>query len=81
MASNQASSARRRREWARQQKRREKLAQRQARRDEKAETETVSAAAVHDDPMNDPTIDWGDAVREVKLDPEEPDGLQAEETY
>ena len=68
MASNQASSARRQREWARQQKRREKLAARKARREMKAEN---PAAPQVDDPMNDPTVDWGDAVREVKLDPDE----------
>ena len=70
MAINQASSARRRREWARQQKRREKLAQRQARRDEKAENKEDTEAGVMaaDDPMNDPSIDWGAAVRETEIE-------------
>ncbi|MCP3960169.1 MAG: hypothetical protein GY719_20180 [bacterium] len=53
----------------RQRKRREKLMERQARRAEKAEKETV----VVDDPMDDPSIDWGEAVRESKLDPDDPE--------
>ena len=68
MARNQASAARRQRERARLQKRREKLAERQARRQQKAENPTVQT----DDPMQDPTVDWGEAVREVKLDPDDP---------
>ncbi len=68
MARNQASAARRMRERKRQRKRREKLAERAERRQQKAETETVQV----DDPMNDPTVDWGEAVREVKLDPDDP---------
>ena len=75
MARNQASAARRQRERKRQQKRREKLAERQARRAEKAENPTVQ---VVDDPMNDPTVDWGEAVREVKILPEEEE--EAEES-
>ena len=67
MASNQSSAARRMRERDRQRKRREKLMARQARRAEKAEKTSV----VVDDPMDDPSIDWGEAVRETKLDPEE----------
>ena len=50
-------------------KRREKLMERQARRAEKAEKETVQV----DDPMDDPNIDWGEAVRESKLDPDDPE--------
>ena len=46
------------------QKRREKQPQRQARREQKAQNPTATA----DDPMQDPSIDWGDAVREIKLD-------------
>jgi hypothetical protein len=45
------------------QKRREKLALRQARREEKA----ASTSEPVDDPMHDPSIDWGDSVREIKL--------------
>ncbi len=69
MARNQASAARRQRERSRQRKRREKLAERQARHEEKAKSHTVQA----DDPMNDPTVDWGGAVREIKLDPDDPE--------
>ena len=68
MASNQASMARRQREIKRQQKRREKLALKQARREEKARN---AAAQTSDDPMDDPTVDWGEAVREVELEPDE----------
>ncbi len=66
MARNQASAVRRQREGKRMQKRREKLALRQARREEKAATTSEQV----DDPMHDPSIDWGDSVREVKLEPE-----------
>ena len=48
------------------QKRREKLALRQARREEKAK----STSEPVEDPMHDPSIDWGDSVREVKLEPD-----------
>ena len=75
MASNQASSARRQRELARQRRRREKLAKRQARRQEKAENPTAQI----DDPMQDPTIDWGEAVRETEELPEEDEALVAVE--
>jgi len=35
------------------------------------ETDQISTANQQvDDPMEDPSIDWGDAVREVKLEPE-----------
>ena len=70
MARNQASAARRQRERKRQQKRREKLAERRARQQQKAENPAVQ---VEDDPMNDPTVDWGEAVRETKLDPDDPE--------
>jgi len=66
VASNQASAARRQRELARQRKRREKLAARKARREEKAEI----PAAPADDPLNDPSIDWSEAVRETDDIPE-----------
>ena len=69
MARNQASAARRQREGKRQRKRREKLAERLARHQEKSKSPAVRV----DDPMEDPTIDWGEAVREVKLDPEDPE--------
>ncbi len=62
MASNQASMARRQRERARMQQAQEKLAKRQERREQK---KVPSSHA--DNPMDDPTIDWSGAVREVKL--------------
>jgi hypothetical protein len=62
MASNQASMARRQRERARMQQAQEKLAKRQERREQKK----VPTTRV-DNPMEDPTIDWSEAVREVKL--------------
>jgi hypothetical protein len=68
VASNQASAARRQRELARQRKRREKLAERKARREEKAET----PAPLGEDPMDDPSIDWSEAVRETEELPEIP---------
>lgn len=69
MASNQASMARRQRERARMQQAQEKLAKRAERREQKK----VSPGRV-DNPLDDPTIDWSGAVREVKLTdpPEEP---------
>jgi hypothetical protein len=70
MASNQASMARRARERASQQQRLEKQARRQQRREQKKNA--VSAKV--DDPMNDPTIDWGDAVREIRLPVVEEEG-------
>lgn len=62
MASNQASMARRQRERARMQQAQEKLAKRAERREQK-KGPTVRV----DNPMEDPTIDWSEAVREVKL--------------
>ena len=64
MASNQASMARRQRERARMQQAQEKQAKRQERREQKK----VATPRV-DNPMDDPTIDWGGAVRETKLPP------------
>ncbi|HYH44293.1 MAG TPA: hypothetical protein VEG34_01295 [Thermoanaerobaculia bacterium] len=61
MGSNQAAMARRARERARKAQQAEKQAKRQERRDHKKTTGPGS----DDDPMNDPTIDWGDAVREI----------------
>ncbi len=51
------------------QRRREKQAQRLERRAAKKERAEGLDPAV--DPMDDPMIDWGDAVREVKVDPAE----------
>jgi hypothetical protein len=68
---NQASMARRQRERKRMQKRREKQALRSERREAKKEADKVVIPA---DPMEDPTIDWGSAVREghnLAMDPEE----------
>jgi sRNA-binding protein len=62
MSSNQAAMARRQRERARKQQQQEKLAKRQERREQK---KTTPGTAL--DPMNDPTIDWGDAVRESPI--------------
>lgn len=62
MASNQASMARRQRERARMQQAQEKLAKRQERREQKKVAPTRA-----DNPFDDPTIDWGGAVRETKL--------------
>jgi sRNA-binding protein len=62
MASNQASMARRQRERARMQQAQEKLAKRAERREQK-KVPTVRV----DNPLEDPTIDWSGAVREVKL--------------
>jgi sRNA-binding protein len=72
MASNQASMARRQRERARMQQAQEKLAKRQERREQK-KTATPPGGRL-DNPMEDPTIDWSEAVRETKLPalPEEP---------
>ena len=70
MVSNQASMARRQRERERKAKQQEKAVQRAERREQKGKV----TAPKSEDPMNDPTIDWGDAVREVKLlDVEVPD--------
>jgi hypothetical protein len=56
---------RRQRERARQQKRREKQAQRAERREQKKMAEQVEIP--EDDPLNDPTIDWGSAVHETEV--------------
>jgi hypothetical protein len=58
---NQASMARRQRERKRMQKRREKQQERDERREAKKEADKIEIPA---DPMEDPTIDWGAAVRE-----------------
>jgi sRNA-binding protein len=63
MGSNQAAMARRARERARKQQQAEKQAKRQERREQKK----TGPAGGADDPMNDPTIDWGDAVREIPV--------------
>ena len=68
----QACMARRQRERKRMQKRREKQKIREERREAKKEAEKLE---IPDDPMEDPTIDWGSAVREghnlATMDPEE----------
>lgn len=64
---NQDAMARRQRERARKQQAQEKLAKRQERREQKKTGATGSAQ----DPMNDPTIDWGDAVRESPIPTDE----------
>lgn len=61
---NQASMVRRQRERQRQQKRREKQARRAERREMKKAADPVH---VTEDPMDDPTIDWGSAVRETEV--------------
>lgn len=65
MASNKASIARRQRERAREQHRRDKAAKRMERREQKG-----PGGGTVDDPMNDPTIDWGEAVRETPIEDE-----------
>lgn len=67
MGANQASMVRRQRERERQLKRREKQAQRAARREAKKARAEDQAAATSD-PMDDPTIDWGSAVRETEVE-------------
>lgn len=62
---NQASMVRRQRERARMQKRREKQALRAERREAKKAADTVEIP--EDNPMEDPTIDWGSAVRETEV--------------
>lgn len=62
---NQASMVRRQRERARQQKRREKQAQRAERREQKKMADQVEIP--ENDPLNDPTIDWGSAVHETEV--------------
>ena len=69
MARNQASMVRRQRERIRQQKRREKQAKRMARRElKKEEAEATAGVAQPEDPMDDPTIDWG---AQQAVDPDE----------
>lgn len=63
---NQDAMARRQRERARKQQAQEKLAKRQERREQKK-----TGAGSAQDPMNDPTIDWGDAVRESPIPSDE----------
>lgn len=75
MASNQAAAARRQRERARQAKKKEKMARREERREQKKAEGTVASA----DPASDPTIDWGDAVREVTLPDAETSEAEGEE--
>ena len=64
---NQASMVRRQRERERQLKRREKQALRAERREQKKAMAGAPAVEV-DDPMNDPSIDWGAAVRETEVE-------------
>lgn len=76
MGSNQASIARRQRERERKQKQAEKAAQKAERRVQQKN----SPSSQGDDPMNDPTIDWGFAVRETKIEEVEvPEEGEAEE--
>jgi hypothetical protein len=58
---------RRQRERERQLKRREKQAARAERREQKKAMAADRPAEV-DDPMNDPSIDWGSAVRETEIE-------------
>ncbi len=71
--------ARRQRERKRQQKRREKQAAREERRIVKKEAEPTE---IPDNPMDDPTIDWGAAVREgdnLAVNPVEEEEVEEEE--
>jgi len=61
---NQASMVRRQRERARQQKRREKHARKTERREAKKAEDAIK---IPDNPMEDPTIDWGSAVHETEV--------------
>lgn len=74
---NQASMARRQRERQRMQKRREKQKLREERRLAKLESEKVD---IPDDPMMDPTIDWGSVVREGHNMAEDEEPTAEEET-
>lgn len=65
---NQASMVRRQRERERQLKRREKQAVRAERREQKKADAAATTPVVVDDPMNDPSIDWGSAVRETEIE-------------
>ncbi len=67
MASNQASMVRRQRERERQLKRREKQARRAERREQKKAAAATAPTVTDVDPKNDPTIDWGAAVRETEV--------------
>lgn len=61
------------------QKRREKQKLREERREAKKEAEKV---VIPKDPMEDPTIDWGSAVREghnlAMMDEDEDEGVEEE---
>lgn len=63
MAKNPAAFARRQREMERQRKKQAKRVERQERRERQKEMGSTA-----DDPMQDPTIDWGHSVREVEID-------------
>jgi len=63
MAKNPAAFARRQREMERQQKKKAKRAERQERRERQKEVDSTN-----EDPMQDPTIDWVQSVREVEID-------------
>ena len=64
---NQASMVRRQRERERQLKRREKHAARVERREQK-KIEAANRPGEVGDPMDDPSIDWGAAVRETEIE-------------
>ncbi len=65
---NSDAFARRQRERARKQQSEEKRVKRQERRDQKKQT----GGGLPVDPMNDPTIDWANAVRQIPI-PDVPD--------
>lgn len=67
MASNQASMVRRQRERERQLKRREKHARKMERREQKKIRADSDEGFQGSDPMDDPSIDWGSAVRETEV--------------
>ena len=67
MGANQASMVRRQRERERQLKRREKQAIKAERREAKKARAAEPTLEV-DDPKQDPTIDWGAAVREEEVE-------------
>ena len=66
MASSDAF-ARRQRERARKQQSEEKRAKRQERREQKKQ----NGSGLPVDPLNDPTIDWANAVRQTPIPDEE----------
>lgn len=66
---NSATFARRQKERARKQQAEEKRAKRAERREQKKQGEGTGAPV---DPMNDPTIDWANAVRQTSI-PDEPE--------